>query len=334
MLGAQVRRGAPSRPPIGIARVDGTPRSAESARKSSIVHRWMLGVSNHGSGSSRVTGIRPPHSSDSRTRQWREIGKGHERAPARSAAARPAPCRARAWSGACRRGSQVEAGVGIVGEVDIGVALDHRQPARDGGGDVGRIELHAARVDPRVVAQRRHQRTVAAADIEHPRARRHMAAMIARSGRSVMRLPATREEAVDDAVHLGRVEQEGVMAVRLDSSTKLTGAPAALSAWTMLRDSAVGYSQSVSKLTRQKRVARAAERIGELPAMLLCEIEIIHRAGDVEIGIGVEPVDEAQPLVAQIAFDLEVGVEAEGLRRRAPAAGGRTSRSAPLPTDR
>ena len=51
--------------------------------------------------------------------------------------------------------------------------------------------------------------------------------------------------------------------------------------------------------------------------MLLGEIEIVHRAGDVEIGVGVEPVDEADPLVAQIALDLEIGVEAEALGRRA-----------------
>ena len=48
--------------------------------------------------------------------------------------------------------------------------------------------------------------------------------------------------------------------------------------------------------------------------MLLGEVEIVHRAGDVEIGVGVEPVGEADPLVAQVAFDLEIGVEAEALR--------------------
>src|SRR3546814_10564946 len=48
--------------------------------------------------------------------------------------------------------------------------------------------------------------------------------------------------------------------------------------------------------------------------MLLGQIEIIHRPGDVEIGIGVEPLDKAQPLMAKIAFDLKIGVEAEGHR--------------------
>src|SRR3546814_9141699 len=34
---------------------------------------------------------------------------------------------------------------------------------------------------------------------------------------------------------------------------------------------------------------------------------------DVEIGVGVEAVGEGEPLIAQIGFDLEIGVEAEGL---------------------
>ena len=58
---------------------------------------------------------------------------------------------------------------------------------------------------------------------------------------------------------------------------------------------------------------RAPEGVGEQAAMLFGQIEIVHRAGDVEVGVGVEPVDEADPLMAQIAFDLEIGIEAEAL---------------------
>ena len=60
---------------------------------------------------------------------------------------------------------------------------------------------------------------------------------------------------------------------------------------------------------------RAGEGVGEPPAVLLGEVEVVHRPGDVEVGVGVEPVGEADPLVAQVAFDLEVGVEAEALGR-------------------
>jgi len=43
------------------------------------------------------------------------------------------------------------------------------------------------------------------------------------------------------------------------------------------------------------------------------KVEIVHRARDVEIGIGIEAVGKGQPLMAQIGFDLEIGVEAEAL---------------------
>jgi hypothetical protein len=97
------------------------------------------------------------------------------------------------------------------------------------------------------------------------------------------------------------------------SSTKLARAPAALSAWTIVRDSD-GRIEPVGVEAHQAEARRrAAEGVGEHAAMLLGQVEIVERPGDVEIGIGVEPVDEAQPLVAQIALDLEIGVEAEGL---------------------
>src|SRR3546814_15488889 len=59
---------------------------------------------------------------------------------------------------------------------------------------------------------------------------------------------------------------------------------------------------------------RRREGPGQAAAMILRYVIIVHGAGDVEIGIGVEPLDEAQPLVAKIGFHLEIGVEAEGLR--------------------
>ena len=59
---------------------------------------------------------------------------------------------------------------------------------------------------------------------------------------------------------------------------------------------------------------RRAEGMGEQPAMLLGQIEIVERAGDIEIGIGVEPVREGEPLMPQIALDLEIGIEPERFR--------------------
>ena len=60
--------------------------------------------------------------------------------------------------------------------------------------------------------------------------------------------------------------------------------------------------------------ARALEGARENAAVIGREVEIIHGARDVEIRVRVEALDEAHPLVAQIAFDLEIGVEREGRR--------------------
>src|ERR1700730_4062966 len=46
--------------------------------------------------------------------------------------------------------------------------------------------------------------------------------------------------------------------------------------------------------------------------MLGREVKIIHRSGDVEIGVRVKAVDEGAALVAKVAFDLEIRVEAIG----------------------
>ena len=51
-----------------------TPSSAHRSVKSRRVHRWMLAVRHHGSGRSRVTGIRPLVSRAQRTRQWPKFG--------------------------------------------------------------------------------------------------------------------------------------------------------------------------------------------------------------------------------------------------------------------
>ncbi len=44
------------------------------------------------------------------------------------------------------------------------------------------------------------------------------------------------------------------------------------------------------------------------------EVEIVHRARDVEVAVGVEAIDEGRALVAQVALDLEIGIEAEAQR--------------------
>ena len=46
------------------------------------------------------------------------------------------------------------------------------------------------------------------------------------------------------------------------------------------------------------------------------QVELVERAGDVEVGVGVEAVDERLALVAQVALDLKLHVEVVGLAVR------------------
>ena len=180
------------------------------------------------------------------------------------------------------------------------------------------------------------QRAVAAADVEHPAAGRHHVGdmlQIDADGaphrrRDGSRRPGSRghdgahvdaaalggadQEAAQGRLEFRLVEQEGVVALvaldldeadiggdgveRLDHGAALAG-----------REQPVAGEGEEAESHR-----RAAEGIGQHAALLRRQVEIIHGPGDVEIGIGVEPVDEARALMAQIAFDLEIGVEAIG----------------------
>ena len=80
----------PARPAIGreaAARSMRTPMSRHSARKSSMLQRWMLGVSYQLTGSDGGAGMRPPNTSAQRTCQCAEVGERHDRR-----ACRPAAC--------------------------------------------------------------------------------------------------------------------------------------------------------------------------------------------------------------------------------------------------
>ena len=72
-----------------------------------------------------------------------------------------------------RQDGVVEGLVGIVGEVAVGVALDHGEAARHAGVDALARQLDAAPVDGLGVGEQLQQRAVAAADVEHARARLH-----------------------------------------------------------------------------------------------------------------------------------------------------------------
>ena len=55
----------------------------------------------------------------------------------------------------------------------------------------------------------------------------------------------------------------------------------------------------------------AAKSFRQHAVMVGGDVEIIHRPRQIEIAVGVEPLDKGRALVAQIAFDLEIRVERE-----------------------
>ena len=62
-----------------------------------------------------------------------------------------------------------------------------------------------------------------------------------------------------------------------------------------------------------KARARALEGLGQR-AIVFRDVEIIHGAGDIEIGVRVKALDEARALMAQIALDLKIRIEGESGR--------------------
>ena len=88
-----------------------------------------------------------------------------------------------------------------------------------------------------------------------------------------------------------------------------TRAPLALSACTMARDSEVGNSQSDGERHHAEPGLDAAKRFRQHAIMVGGDVEIVHRPGQIEIAVGIEPLDKGRALIAQIAFDLEIRVE-------------------------
>ena len=132
----------------------------------------------------------------------------------------------------------IETVVGIIGEIDVGVALDHRKALGDAIVDAFLRNLDAARVHVLGLGEEPQQFAVAAADIEHPRAaldhagdeqeidaRRSSAVAVDRAAalsRLVLRpapaaMPRALRGAAQEAAHGGDqirlVEQEGVVAL-------------------------------------------------------------------------------------------------------------------------
>src|SRR4029077_10960312 len=168
----------------------------------------------------------------------------------------------------------VERIVGIVAQVGVGVALDHRQAVGHAGVDAGLAQFHAARVDLLEVHQIGQERAVAAADIERARGRvdhigdelqidanggGHGTSFSPRTVPAPLRKPAKVRNIS------GSSSRKASWPLSLSTSTKETLAAAAFSAWTISRLSRVGNSQSLVKDIRQNRVGVPLKALASTP---------------------------------------------------------------------
>src|SRR4051812_39250795 len=111
-------------------------------------------------------------------------------------------------------------------------------------------------------------------------------------------------------MEFGLVEQEGIMTLVGDNFDKTyvrgdgvqgTHNCAALRRW----EQPIGRKRDEAESHR-----RAFECRRKNPIVFRREVEVVHGARDVEIGVGVKPVDERVALMAQITLYLKIGVEA------------------------
>ena len=137
-----------------------------------------------------------------------------------------------------------------------------------------------------------------------------MTAFVAAGGKPA-RPGGALEEAAHDGEQLRLFEQEGVVTLVGDDFGERDPRAAGVE---RMHDGARfrRRKQPVAGEGDHAEARRAPlERIGEHAVVVAGEIEIVHRAREIEIGIGVEALDERDALVAQIALHLEIGVEGE-----------------------
>src|SRR4051812_13537351 len=174
-----------------------------------------------------------------------------------------------------RQDDEVKALVGIVDEVAVGVALDHREAACHAFVDAALRDLDAAAVDGLLAPQQLKQFAVAAADVEHARAGGDEAghhlqvdtgcSVDAHSSANPLARAAERRKPRIAPNSSGSSSRKASWPRSVSISTKETDAPAALSACTIERFSSVGNSQSLVKETTQKRVVVLVNASARVP---------------------------------------------------------------------
>ena len=139
----------------------------------------------------------------------------------------------------------IEGGIGVTRQLDLRVALHHRQPGGDRVAHPSRVQLQPAHVAA-ARAERRHQPAGPAPHVQHARSRRHGVGDDRKVGAQPRPIRGVRAQA--HAVRKPAITRSSSgMGSRNaswpkgdDSSTKLVGAPAAFSAATTARLSLVG----------------------------------------------------------------------------------------------
>ena len=97
-----------------------------------------------------------------------EIGERHDRMPADAQHVLEHQARMPRRLQRLRKDHVVEGVIGVVGEVGVGVALDHREPLGHALVDPLARELDPAPVDPARLGEKPQELAVAAADVAHP----------------------------------------------------------------------------------------------------------------------------------------------------------------------
>src|SRR5262249_35933692 len=175
----------------------------------------------------------------------------------------------------------IEGIVGVVDQIGIGVALDHREALGDAFVDALAGSLDAPPVGAAPLREDAQHLAVAATDVEHfgpafdhvgdeqkidagaaLRARRVRHREIPRDalehhhlpGASPRNLPAPSRNPRTMAKNSGSSSRKASWPLSVSISANDTGTPPALRTWTMARDSTVGNSQSLVNEITQKRV--------------------------------------------------------------------------------
>jgi len=124
----------------------------------------------------------------------------------------------------------------------IGIALHHRQPAGNGTGDAFGIQFDATAIHLFFAAQIIEQQAIGTTHVKHGGTGRDMVRdLVQTRGKTHAAAPSPeRRKPSTTAFIVGASSRKLSWPCGLESSTKLTWRPAATSACTMRRDSAVG----------------------------------------------------------------------------------------------